>query len=66
MKAFPTTAENNMQYGDTGMDLRDYIAIAYMNGIVSNPNLVTGASLDKIAKNGYEMADAMMQARVEK
>ena len=63
MKAFPTTIENHTSYGSTGMDLRDYIAIAYVNGIIANPYFDEKWSFKELSKNGYEMADAMMQAR---
>ena len=63
MKAFPTTIENHTSYGEDGMDLRDYFAIKYVNGIISNPNFDGTLSFKELAENGYEMADAMMKAR---
>ena len=66
MKAFPS---EHMEYKDgytvaqDGMDLRDYFAIEYVNGIISNPNFDATLSFDEVAKNGYEMADAMMKVR---
>jgi hypothetical protein len=64
MKAFPITTKNQTgAWGEEGMDLRDYFAIEYVNGIISNPNFDATLSFDEVAKNGYEMADAMMEAR---
>ena len=63
MKAFPTTIENHTSYGSTGMDLRDYFAIQYVNGIISNFNFDSCMTFEQVCKNGYEMADAMMKAR---
>jgi hypothetical protein len=61
MKAFPS--ERLFQQG---MDLRDYFAIEYVNGIISNPNFDATLSFDEVVKNGYEMADAMMEERKQK
>jgi hypothetical protein len=63
MKAFPVTIENHTSYGEDGMDLRDYFAIKYVNGIISNPNFDGFLSFDELAKNSYKMADEMMKAR---
>ena len=67
MKAFPTTSPLE-SWGDPnqGMDLRDYFAIQYVNGVISNFNFDACMTFDEIAKYSYEMADAMMKARVEK
>ena len=71
MKAFPNIELTVSEMGqirkvyenNTGMDLRDYIAIAYMNGIVSNTDFNVLTPYDGLAKTSYEMADAMMKAR---
>jgi hypothetical protein len=71
MKAFPNIELTVSEMGqirkvyenNTGMDLRDYFAIKYVNGIISNPNFDATLSFDEVAKNGYEMADAMMKVR---
>jgi hypothetical protein len=62
IKAFPYEES----YMNHGMDLRDYFAIKYVNGIISNPNFDATLSFDEVAKNGYEMADLMMKAREQK
>jgi hypothetical protein len=74
MKAFPNIELTVSEMGqirkvyenNTGMDLRDYFAIEYVNGIISNPNFNATLSFDEVAKNGYEMADAMMKVRKQK
>ena len=58
-KAFP----HEESYMDHGMDLRDYFAIQYVNGNLSNFNFDTCMTFDEVAQKGYEMADAMMKAR---
>ena len=66
MKAFPSTKPlDSWDDPNQGMDLRDYFAIKYVNGIISNPNFdgVLSFDFDNLAKNGYKMADAMMEAR---
>ena len=59
-KAFPVTTDTVWQ---EGMDLRDYFAIQYVNGTISNFNFDSCMTFDEIAKYSYEMADAMMKAR---
>ena len=59
IKAFPYEES----YMNHGMDLKDYFAIEYINGIISNPKFDGTLPFDDLAKNGYKMADAMMEAR---
>jgi hypothetical protein len=47
-----------------GMDLRDYFAIQYINGVISNPNFYAQTPFGPLAQMGYSMADEMMKARV--
>jgi hypothetical protein len=54
MKAFPTVS------GQTGMDLRDYLAAKAMQGLLASS---VRAPLDEFVKRAYEVADAMMEAR---
>ena len=61
MKAFPTTVENNTQYGNTGMDLRDYFAAKAMQYWLSNP--IDNRQIEKLCEGAYQIADAMMKAR---
>ena len=58
-KAFPYEES----YMSHGMDLRDYIAIEYINGIVSNPNFNADLTFEKLAEKAYELADVVMEAR---
>ena len=60
-KAFPTTVENNTQYGNTGMDLRDYFAAKAMQYWLSNP--IDNRQIEKLCEGAYQIADAMMKAR---
>ena len=61
-KAFPYEES----YMNHGMDLRDYFAIQYVNGIISNFNFDSCMTFEQVCKNGYEMADAMIKARLDK
>jgi hypothetical protein len=56
MKAFPLSNEKN--YGQNGMDLRDYFACQAMNIMTWHKNEEI-----KDAKDCYVIADAMMKAR---
>jgi hypothetical protein len=67
-KAFPVVDQKRSSYDgslegvectDDGMDLRDYFAKGAMQSLVKVRN---GLRSD-IAKEAYEMADAMMEAR---
>ena len=64
MKAFPIRGWNG--YEETiseGMDLRDYFAIHYISGFISNPASYAQMPFETLARLGYAMADAMMKAR---
>ncbi|HHR6244939.1 TPA: hypothetical protein ACS73G_003714 [Providencia alcalifaciens] len=46
--------------------LRDYLAAKAMNGILANNAMIdtaTDQTLEWVAKNAYQMADAMLKAR---
>jgi hypothetical protein len=66
MKAFPVQGLSNemglnfQQVYEQGMDLRDYFACHALQGLI-----IRGVEIgyQNIAKNGYEIADAMMKAR---
>lgn len=62
--AFPTTIHNygDGMYASEGMTLRDYFAAKTLQGILSSGNLQT-VNFEKIAKDSYAMADAMLKAR---
>ncbi|MTC75745.1 hypothetical protein GKR75_16020 [Providencia sp. wls1919] len=47
-------------------ELRDKFAIAAMQGILSNSAMIdtaTDQTIEWVAKNAYQMADAMLKAR---
>ena len=60
MKAFPLSKENN--YGQDGMDLRDYFAIRFAEVQL---NLIKDEQFDALEtfKTSYLLADKMMKAR---
>jgi hypothetical protein len=62
-RAFPTTIDNYYEGDETaGMELRDYFAAKALQGIcASQPGLEW--TNDFIAKEAYDIADAMMEAR---
>jgi hypothetical protein len=65
--AFPTgtweyDGQNNvLPYQEGGMTLRDYFAAKAMQGILTDSEIVMGAT--EIADLSYKYADAMMEAR---
>jgi hypothetical protein len=71
MKAFPEVNYVQPGQGGTsimtvsgGMDLRDYFASHAMQTILMQNNIDSyGMDFNKIAKQSYHMADAMMEVR---
>ena len=61
--AFPTTPEHGVNYGDTGMSLRDYMATKAMQGVISSSSEGAEVDPDMCAYWSYKMADAMLAAR---
>lgn len=71
--AFPWCGDlNETPFINLGMTLRDYFAAKAMEGMNSNPELMqvvtrgsilNGSALDRMAKNAYLQADAMLRAR---
>lgn len=59
IKAFPSPQFANQN----GMDLRDYFAINFANGYVSNQVITRSTDLENAAKLSYEFADEMMKVR---
>lgn len=57
--AFPEPVMDFSQY--RGMTLRDYFAAKFMQGICANPDKLYDD--EPLAKEAYEMADAMLRAR---
>ena len=60
LSAFPN---GNLFPGNRGLTIRDYFATIAMHQIMSHWVPHHGGWKDKIAKDAYEMADAMMLAR---
>lgn len=61
-RAFPVIAElRNQTVWQQGMLLRDYFAAKAMQGMVINQWEDIGT--ETIARNAYDMADAMLKAR---
>jgi hypothetical protein len=60
MKAFPLSKEHN--YGQDGMDLRDYFAIRFAEAQI---NLIKDEQFDALEtfKTSYKLADLMIKAR---
>lgn len=67
--AFPSTHHNGWGEPEKGMTLRDYFAAKAMQAVLTSPILMAavgskgGSATQHIAKQSYEMADAMLKAR---
>ena len=64
---FPIHTANpfgDVQFGENGMNLRDYFAAAAMQGLLANPRR-TGRH-DAYARDAWDQADAMIAARERK
>ncbi|HFU4527688.1 TPA: hypothetical protein ACJCWB_000490 [Yersinia enterocolitica] len=60
--AFPWCGDlNDTPHIGLGMQLRDYMAAKYMQGVSANPEKLYNN--DDLAKEAYQMADAMIKAR---
>jgi hypothetical protein len=59
--AFPTATLAQKTEG--GMTLRDYFAAKAMQGLLSSPNCPRQVNDEELARQAYEVADAMMKAR---
>ncbi len=66
--AFPVTLPSGESYQGhlphDGMTLRDYFAAKALQGICAHPD-TWGRQTNEIAKAAYELADAMLAARVK-
>ena len=56
--AFPLQDASAFQFH--GISIRDYFAAKAMQGLTTDPSLVT---YEDLAKEAYKIADAMMEAR---
>ena len=69
--AFPNEGFNGWGKPQEGMTLRDYFAGKAMQAVLTSPILMAavgskgGSATQHIAKQSYEMADAMIKARSE-
>ena len=61
--AFPNEFDTS-EMGSIGMTLRDYFAAKAMQGFMADSFLQ--AEVDEFAARAYDMADAMLKARVAK
>lgn len=59
--AFPIFDSHRSQRIADGMTLRDFFAAKFMQGACANPDRLY--SDEHLAKEAYEMADAMLKAR---
>ncbi|HGT2360388.1 TPA: hypothetical protein ACPWK4_000726 [Yersinia enterocolitica] len=60
--AFPWCGDlNDTPHIGLGMQLRDYMAAKYMQGVSANPERLYRN--DDLAEEAYQMADAMIKAR---
>lgn len=65
--AFPSPTDGMLD--NEGMTLRDYFAAKAMQAVLTSPILMAavgskgGSATQHIAKQSYEMADAMLKAR---
>jgi hypothetical protein len=69
IKAFPElnfTSDGEFRYSSEGMDLRDYFAAKAMQLFLHDSQKIHGQwNAEGIAQDSYEMADAMMEARLK-
>ncbi|ODU28761.1 hypothetical protein [Sphingopyxis sp. SCN 67-31] len=67
--AFPWRCDDNTQAGDSGMELRDWLAGQALIGILSSgtTHMTSGQTIDgyhaMVAYGAYALADAMLLAR---
>jgi hypothetical protein len=59
--AFPTATLAQKTEG--GMTLRDYFAAKAMQALLSSPNCPRQVNDEELARQAYEVADAMLKAR---
>lgn len=59
--AFPIFYSYRSERIADGMTLRDYFAAKFMQGVCANPDKLY--SDEHLAREAYEMADAMLKAR---
>lgn len=66
--AFPVTLPSGESYQGhlphDGMTLRDYFAAKAVQGFCAAPDM-NGTSLDSVVEQAFEIADAMLAARVK-
>jgi hypothetical protein len=63
MNAFPSPRDPKTGSDDKGMTLRDYFAAKAMQGLFSHKPWNIVYTPEDLAKESYQMADAMLKAR---
>jgi hypothetical protein len=63
MNAFPSGHDPKTGTADKGMKLRDYIAAKAMQGLFAHKPWQQIYTPEDIAKESYQIADAMLKAR---
>ena len=61
-RAFPAPTTKPLENYYPGMTLRDYFAAKAMQGVTTR-GWTPGNSMDAVAQDCYQMADAMLKAR---
>lgn len=56
------TGTRHGNHAQAGLSMRDYFAAKAMQGLAANPD-ITGVIAADIARQAYELADAMLAAR---
>jgi hypothetical protein len=64
-RAFPFAGSDGHSLNDPGMTLRDYFAARVLHGVININFLGDPQSVKYIADHCYNIADAMMEARVK-
>ena len=62
-QAFPSTFHNGWGEPEKGMTLRDYFAAAFVKSGTVFPTSFPVNTPERVAKQAYELADAMLEAR---
>ena len=63
-QAFPNEGFNGWGEPEKGMTLRDYFAAKAMQGMMADGQVLRLAPDEQLASVAYEMADAMLKARL--
>lgn len=62
--AFPCQYQGDTRSDASGLSVRDYFAAKFITGVTSTTEYFDGEwSLEALANQAYELADAMLEAR---